>query len=575
MKKYFPILNWLPNYKKSFLVGDISAGLTVGVMLIPQGMAYAMIAGLPPVYGLYASLVPQIIYSIFGTSRQLAVGPVAMDSLLVASGVSVLAVAGTEYYIALAILLAFLMGMIQFLSGVLRLGFLVNFLSKPVISGFTSAAALIIGFNQLKHLIGVELEKGNNVFLILFDAYNKIEYFNWISIAIGALSIVIILVSKRIHKSVPSALIAVVVGILIAWLFDLDVNVIGKIPEGLPEFKIPEWNMVQELLPMALTIALIAFMEAISVAKTLEGKHKGEYEVDNNQEMMALGLGNLIGAFFASYPTTGGFSRSAVSEQAGAKTNLAAIISALLIGLTLLFLTPLFYYLPKTVLGAIIIMAVLGLFDLRLPMSLWKNSKQDFFMLLGTFAVTLGFGIKEGIMVGVLLSIIALIYRTSRPHIAILGRLPNSNEYRNVSRFTDLEIRKDVLIIRHDAQLYFANSDHFRETLKSHINEKGKELKLVILHFGSVSSIDTTALQMLKDTIEYLNEQSIGVYFSDVIGPVRDFFYKTRFIDMVGENHFFVDVDAAVQYLEKGAKSRSKQMLRQALQNNVFKEKDI
>ena len=580
LKTLLPILEWLPNYKKQDLSGDLSAGLTVGVMLIPQGMAYAMIAGLPPVYGLYAAMIPQVIYAIFGTSRQLAVGPVAMDSLLVAAGVSALAAIGSENYIALAITLSLMMGIVQVAFGVLRLGFLVNFLSKPVISGFTSAAALIIGLNQLKHVLGVDLERNNNIFKILYDAIIKFGSINWIAVGIAIGGILIIKNVKKIHKAIPGALVAVILGILVVQLGGLSefgVKIVGEVPQGFPPFKIPDLTteFFSDLVPIALTLALIAFMEAISVAKAIQSKHKGEYELDNNQEMIGLGMGNIVGSFFGSYPTTGGFSRSAVNDQAGAKTNLAAIISAVLIALTLLFLTPLFYYLPKAILGAIIMVAVFGLIDWKYPIFLWKSKKEDFIMLAVAFAVTLGLGIKEGIGAGVLVSLLMLVYRTSKPHIAVLGKLPETTDYRNIKRFENIEVRKDVLILRHDAQLYFANTSNFIETVKNEVHNKGKDLKLVVLDCGSISNIDATALLALKELIQELNKNNIGVYFSSVIGPVRDTFYKTNFMKEVGEKHFFKDVQSAIDYLDNGAKERNKQMLNIAIQTNVFQEKEI
>ncbi len=579
LKKTLPILEWLPNYKKKYLKGDLAAGLTVGVMLVPQGMAYAMIAGLPPVYGLYAALVPQVIYAIFGTSRQLAVGPVAMDSLLVAAGVSTFATTGSDSYILLAVLLAFMMGVVQLLFGILRFGFLVNFLSRPVISGFTSAAALIIGFNQLKHITGIDIERSNNVFTILHNTFQLSENINWLSVAIAFAGILIIKFIKKIHKAIPGALVAVVLGIMmvrLAGLHDL-IKIVGSVPTGLPQFAIPDFGTkhLAELMPIALTLALIAFMEAISVAKALQTKHKKDYSLDNNQEMLALGMSNIIGSFFGAYPTTGGFSRSAVNDQAGARTNLAALISAALIALTLLFLTPLFYFLPKAILGAIIVVAVFGLIDYNYPRSLWATSKQDFIMLLVSFSITLLWGIKEGIAAGVLVSLVMLIYRSAKPHIAVLGRLPQTDDYRNIERFTEIEVREDVLIIRHDAQLYFANIDHFIDYTKRMVEQKGERLHLVIFHCGSISSIDATAQQHIKELIQELNENNIGVYFSGLIGPVRDYLHKTGFINEVGKYHFFKDVQSAINYLDNGAKKRSRQQLKIALQTNVFKEKEI
>ena len=324
MKKYLPILDWLPHYKKAYLAGDISAGITVGIMLIPQGMAYAMIAGLPPVYGLYAAITPQIIYAIFGTSRQLAIGPVAMDSLIVAAGVSVIAEAGSEYYTAMAILLSFMMGTIQFSFGLFNLGFIVNFLSKPVISGFTSAAALIIGINQLQHIVGFDLQRSNNIFSIILEAIQKVEKLNYYALAIGITSIILIRALKFYNRRIPGALIVVILGTLLVYILRLDYNgifIVKDIPQGLPKFSVPEFSFenINKLGSIAITLALIAFMEAISVAKAIESKHKGEYKLNNNQEMIGLGLGNIIGSFFQAYPTTGGVSAIMLADISAAR----------------------------------------------------------------------------------------------------------------------------------------------------------------------------------------------------------------------------------------------------------------
>jgi sulfate permease, SulP family len=560
MKKFLPILDWLPNYKKGYLSGDFSAGLTVGVMLIPQGMAYAMIAGLPPVYGLYAAMLPQLVYALFGTSRQLAVGPVAMDSLLVAAGVSVIAETGSENYIALAILLAFMMGAIQFLLGLFRMGFLVNFLSKPVISGFTSAAALIISLNQLKHLIGIPIARNNNIFLIISEAFEQFASIHWLSVVIGIASIIILKNIKKLHKALPGALVVVVVGILAVkflGLHTMGVKIVGEVPKGLPSFSIPVINTphFNELIPIALTLALIAFMEAVSVAKAIQANHKDEYKLDANQELIGIGLGNVVGSFFSSFPTTGGFSRSAVNEQSGANTNLAAIISATVVGLTLLFLTPLFYYLPNTILAAIIIVAVLGLIDTKFPILLWKTKKEDFIVLLIAFGVTLGLGIKEGIGVSVVMSLLAMIYRSTKPHFAVLGKMPNSNEYRNVKRFQNLEIQPDILVFRYDADLYFANTGHFIESIHKEIDTKGSNLKLVVLHGGSISHIDSTAYQALTDLITDLKIQHIKFYFSYIIGPTRDFLLKNEMKKVIGESNCYLDIESAINaYLTKEKK---------------------
>lgn len=558
LKHYFPIFQWLPNYKKAYLSGDVSAGLTVGIMLIPQGMAYAMIAGLPPVFGLYASLIPQVIYAVMGTSRQLAVGPVAMDSLLVTAGLGALAISGIDEYIAMAIFLALFMGTIQLAFGLLRMGFLVNFLSKPVISGFTSAAALIIGLSQLKHFLGTEIEGSNQVHILLQNAFSTLENTNFISVAIAITAIILIKAIKKINGSIPAALVVVVLGIATVYFFGLNemgVKIVGEVPKGLPEFSIPEidFSRVSELLPIALTLALIAFMEAISVAKAVEERHT-DYKVDANQELIALGTSNIVGSFFQSYPTTGGFSRTAVNDLSGAKTGIAAIVSASVVGLTLLFLTPLFYYLPNAVLAAIIMVAVLGLIDIKFPIELSKNRRDEFFLLIATFLITLTVGIKEGILLGVLISLVLLVYRISMPHIAVLGRIPGTQYFKNIERFEDtVEIYEEFLILRFDAQLYFGNKDYFKNELLKQIDKKGPSLKYIILNAEAINYIDSSAIYLLRRTVQELRNRRLQLVIAGAIGPTRDILYKSGLIQDIGRENIFVTTYEAFAHCQESS----------------------
>ncbi|MDW7691423.1 solute carrier family 26 protein [Flammeovirgaceae bacterium SG7u.111] len=574
MKRYLPFLDWIKGYGKHQLAGDIPAGLTVGIMLIPQGMAYAMIAGLPPVYGLYASLIPQIIYAFLGTSRQLAVGPVAMDSLLVAAGLTVIAQAGTEYYILLAITLAFLMGTMQFLMGVFRLGFLVNFLSKPVISGFTSAAALIIGLNQLKYLIGVDISRSNQIHLLIADAFTKLGNIHWLTFVIGIAGIAIIKLAKKYVPKLPAALLVVVLGILAVTFLDLTeqgIKIVGDIPQGFPIFSMPilPAEHLNDLLPIALTLSLIAFMEAISVAKAIEQKHD-DYKVDANQELIAIGASNIVGSFFQSYPTTGGFSRTAVNDQAGARTSVAAIISAIVVGLTLLFLTPLFYNLPKAVLASIIMVAVFGLIDFKYPIRLWKNRKEEFFLLIFTFVITLTVGIKEGIISGVLLSLLMLVYRTTKPHLAILGHIPNTTLYKNIKRFPQAYEREDVLILRFDAQLYFANAQFFKESVEEQVKLRGDELKLLVISAEAINYLDSSATHMLVQLIADIKKQGIEIYLTSAIGPVRDILKKGGLTDLISAQNMFNTIDEALSNYAHLEKKENDELLKSiATQSNI------
>lgn len=568
---FFPILQWLPNYQKEHLSGDVFAGITVGIMLIPQGMAYALIAGLPPVYGLYASIVPQLIYAILGTSRQLSVAPVAMDSLLVAAGVSVLATEGTDAYIGFAILLAFFMGAFQLLLGVFKMGFITNLLSKPVISGFTSAAALIIGLNQLKYLLGTEIAKSNKVYEIIWNALNKVDETHLVTLIIGIVGIVIIKGAKRINKRIPGALLAVIFGTGLVYLLQLDqggVSIVQTIPDGLPAFKLPDLTLGQfgELIPLALTISVVAFMEAFSVAKAIEAKRK-DYKVLPNQELVGLGAANLIGSLFQSYPVTGGFSRSAVNHEAGANTPLSSIISAALISLTLIFLTPLFYYLPHSILAAVIMVAVAGLVDLKYARQLWHDSKVEFALLTITFLVTLNFSMVPGIVTGIVLSILILLYRAAYPHIARLGKLKGHHEFRNVTRFEDLETWDDLLILRIDSSLTFINIQGVKEYIENILDEE-PAINKIIIDAGPVSNLDATAAQGLRDLLAVLKAKEITLLLCDIIGPVRDVMHHTGLMDEIKRENIFLSLTDAVESATQDAQDSFKE---EALQVNLVK----
>ena len=556
IKKIIPILEWLPKYNTSLFKGDVLAGITVGIILIPQGIAYALIAGLPPIYGLYCALVPQVMYVIFGSSRQVAIGPVAMDSLIVATGVSTLALAGSDSYISIAILLALMVGTIQFIMGVFRLGFIVNFLSKPVITGFSSAIALIIGCNQFRNLLGVDFIQSDQIQYVIEDVLLQITNYNFHTTIIGFFSVAIIVIFRKINIRIPNALIVVVLGILIMKYFGKsfnDVSIIKEIPSGLPSFGIPDVDLdqIRELLPIAFTLVMVGYLETISIGKSLEAK-QDEYLVRPNQELIALGLSNIVGSLFKAYPSTSSFSRSAINQESGAKTGMAALISVLMVILTLLFLTPLFYYLPKTVLAAIIIVAVFGLVNFKEAIFLWKANHLDFWLLLATFLATLLLGIEFGIIVGVGLSLIVLIFRTSRPYVAELGKVPNSNFYRNKNRFEEVIIESDILIFRFDAQLFYANSSYFRAKLAKMVHKKGTALKLIVLDAESVNRVDSTGVEMLKERIKYYQKKGITFFFVGVKGPVRDDLFRSGILSIIEINHFFMRVNDAVKFYKTG-----------------------
>ena len=559
MKTFIPILNWLPDYKSEYLKDDFIAGVTVAVLLIPQGMAYALIAGLPPIYGLYAALTPQIIYAFLGTSRQLAVGPVAMDSLLVAAGLGALSIVDSNQYIQMAILLALTIGAIQFLLGLLKMGFIVNFLSKPVISGFTSAAAIIICINQLKHILGISISQSNKIHIFTSALMQSETPINLHSLIIGIVSIILLILIKGWSSKIPSALVVVVIGI--CWVtfthqIQPSVAIVGNIPDGLPNFSFPplKWEIIKELIPISLTIALVAFMEAISISKSIQEKHK-TYEINPNQELLALGASNMIGSFFQSYPTTGGFSRTAVNNEAGAKTGVAALISALIVAIILTFFTDWFYYLPKSVLGAIIIVAVIKLINYKYAIRLYKIRKDEFLVLLITFIATLFIGITEGILFGIIFSFLLLVYRTSKPHYAFLGRIGSTNYFKNIKRFPEeVVLRDDLIILRFDAQLFFGNIHFFKKLVFDSLNKNPKKVKGFIINARSMNYIDSTAIEQLIDIIEKIQEKGIRVMLVGATGPTRDSVIKSKLINVVKKGNLFITSGDATDSFDKVCK---------------------
>jgi len=560
LKRYFPILEWLPRYKKAYLAGDISAGLTVGIMLIPQGMAYALIAGLPPIYGLYAALVPNFIYVFTGSSRKLAIGPVALDSLIIASSLATMKITGIENYITMAIFLALFVGVVQVVMGFMRLGFLSDFLSRPVVSGFTSAAAFVIGVSQLKHFFGLEVTTTNTLKTIEVLA-SKIAETNLYDLVIGIAAVLVILGLKKLHRKLPAAMLVIILSIVGIYFFmvnETDVHIVGEIPKGLPSFVMPtiDVNLIVKAFPTAMALAFIAFAEAMTIAKAVEDKGNESY-TRPNQELKALGISNIIGSLFQSFPVNASLSRTAVNVDEGAKTSISSLISAVVVGVTLLFLTQFFYFLPKSVLGAIILVAIYGLIDLKYPKKLWKDSKDEFYLLLVTFLTTLLVGISQGIIFGVLFSLLLLVNRTSRPHIAILGKIKGMEYFKNLKRFpSDVEVVDEILMIRFDAQLFFANVHYFKKSVLKEVDAKGASLKYVILNAEPVNYIDNTAVNQLKKIVEKLKEKDITFKIAGAIGPTRDILHKSGLVDILGKENIYVrTAEAYADSLKKIGKS--------------------
>jgi SulP family sulfate permease len=550
--KLLRIVEWLPSYSRPDARGDLLAGLTVGVMVIPQSMAYAVLLGVPPNYGLYASLVPLLVYPLFGTSRQLAVGVIAIDMLVAASGLALVAQAGTEQYVSLAILLAAMAGAVQLLMGSLRLGFIVNLLSRPVIVGFTSAAAIVICFSQLDNLLRVELPHSQYVALLAYELFGELSDVHALSALIGAVGILVLVLIRRWNPLFPAPLAIVVLGTLGVWaanLTQMGVVVVGEIPRGLPAPHLPDIDMrsMRALLPTAITLALIQFMAVISLGKVFAARHR--YRIDANGELIALGMMNVVGSVFRSIPVSGSFSRSVVNEEAGAHSPLANGVAAIVVGMTLLFFTPLFEFLPVAALSAIIIVAAIGLVDVREIRLLIHMKRVDGAIALFTFVATLLAGVLEGILLGMAASVVAIMFRISRPNIAVLGHLPGTQTFGDFERHNEARGLEDILILRVDASLSFANSEYLRDFMLQRTVPHEGVPKVIIIDAKSINDVDTTAAELLIDLTDILRDRGVDLYLGGAKGAVVDVLLRAGLVDKIGRDHFYVSSHEAVRQI--------------------------
>ncbi len=530
IERWIPAWGWIRRYRRADLPGDLTAGVVVAVMLVPQGMAYAMLAGMPPVAGLYASAVPVLAYVLFGSSRQLAVGPSALTSLLTLAAVARLAPTGTGEYIALAALLAIMAGLLQVVLGLARFGFVTNFLSRAVISGFTSAAALIIAVNQLTYLLGIRVDAGEGLVGLLAGIGAALPRTHALTLAIGAGSVVVLFALKRLGiRALPGPLVVVVLGTVLVGLGGLEargVAVVGPVPGGLPRPALPPLDpaTILSLVPAALAIAFVGFMESIAVARSIAAREN--YAVDANRELVGLGLAGIVSGLVRGYPIGGGFGRSAVNYQSGARTQLASVVRAALLIATLLLLTPLFTHLPRAVLGAIVFVAVLGLIDLREPLLLFRVRPTDGITLVLTALVTLFVGIEAGILSGVAFSLLVFIFRSAYPHVAEVGWLAPEGVYRNLERFDRARRYRGVVIARPDASLYFANMAFLQSWLERAVAARGaassEPVRAVVLDCSAVNDVDAVAIHTLERLMVEWGGQGIALHLAGVKGPVRD-----------------------------------------------------
>lgn len=510
-------------------------------------MAYAQLAGFEPIYGLYASIAPLIIYALLGTSRQLSVGPVAITSILILSGLGAVIEPFTTEYMYCAIAIGICAGIIQLLMGVFRLGFITHFLSYPVILGFTTAAAFIIAISQLADATGLDLSYVNHRLMKVVAVAEHADDINPYTVSLFVGAIIFISIAKKISKRIPSALILVIGLTTATYYFFQHQNVafIGEIPTGLPSFEMPKTTLtvLTDQWVTILSLAIIGVVENLSIARTLESKHKS-YKIDTNQELIAIGASKVIGGFFQSMPTSASFSRSAINDEAGARTSVSLLISSSIIIVTLLFITDYFYFLPKALLAAIIIVSVKGLIKPSEIRQLYRLSKADFIMMLVTFVTTITAGITYGVLFGVILSLLAVLYRSSRPEVNILGNLPETNSYRNVLRYPEARHIDDVLIVRFDDQLYFGNCNHFVTTIEHHVQCCERSIHHVILDAGNIHFVDSSGIRVIADMNHWLEQRDIEMHIARAIGPVRDMLKKSNLLD---EKKHHINVHAAVR----------------------------
>lgn len=569
LEKYLPASAWIKEYSRSKLQADTLASFIATILLIPQSMGYALLAGLPAVVGLYAGIIPSILYSLFGTSRTLAVGPVAVTSMMTATILAPFTVSSSDHYAAIAIMLAFLSGVFLILMSLLKMGFLSNLLSHPVISGFISASAILIAVGQFKHLIGVQAQ-GNNLIELGQSMMRHIEDINMPTVILSIISVLSLVLLKRhltttlsklglsentanmLGKSGPVIVVVATTSCVAAFSLDsLGIKIVGSINNHLPTIPVEYFTLdtLIDLLPGAFLISIVGFVGSVSVAQSFAAKRK--QSINPNQELVGLGLANLGAAFSGSFPVTGGFSRSVVNVSAGATTPMTGILTGLLMLFTLLFLTPLFYYLPTAVLASCIITSILQLIDFKDFTRLYRFSKQEALGLLATFFVVLFISMETGIIVGVSLSLLFFLWHTSHPHIAVVGRLPGTEHFRNVKRF-DVETTPNIMTVRIDENLFFANARVLEDYVLTLVSQH-KNTRHLILMCNAVNMIDASALASLEAIDDRLKSAGITLHLSEIKGPVMDKLKGSSLIENLSGKVFFTQHQAINALTERQA----------------------
>lgn len=566
LKQYLPILTWLPKYNRSAFSSDLVAAVIVTILLIPQSLAYALLAGLPAETGLYASILPLVAYCLFGTSRTLSVGPAAIIALMIAAATSNLATPGTMEYVTAAVTLAFVSGLILCLMGLLRLGFMANFLSHPVISGFVTASAILIAVGQLGSLLGLKIS-GTNLPFLLGELFVELPNLNLPTLAIGSLALAILFWCRRwlarslvrlglndelatlLAKGGP--ILAVLITSVVVWGWELSatgVKVVGEFSSSLSGIVLPSTDLElwRALLVPALLISIVGFVESVSIAQTLAAKRRQRIRPD--QELIGLGAANLGAAVSGGFPVTGSFSRSVINFDAGAATPAAGAFAAVGIALAVVFLTPLMAMLPQATLAATIIVAILSLVDIDGIKRYWSYSKKDFYALLGTLIITLLIGVEVGILSGIGLSLAFYLYQTSRPHTAVVGQISGTEHFRNINRH-QVETAPHILLFRIDEGLFFANSRFLEDRLYTLVAQN-PELTDIVLICSAINYIDGSALESLETINQRLQDSGVRLHLSEVKGPVMDRLQRTNFPQHLS-GEIFLTTYAAWRKLQK------------------------
>lgn len=553
MARHIPIVGWARDYDRGAFRGDLTAGLTVAVMLVPQAMAYANLAGLPPVTGLYAAIAAIVAYAVLGTSGSLAVGPVAITSLLTISGLQSIVSPDDPSYPAVAALLALSVGAVLALAGLLRLGFLVNFLSHPVISGFTSAAAITIALSQVKDLLGVDIGRPDGVIETVSELVSHVGSTNLWSLSIGVATIVGLMLGRRFAPRAPVALVVLAGSTLLSWglsLAERGVTVLGEVPTGLPSPRMPEMSgsLVADVAPVALTIAIIAYAEGVSVAKAIARKTREK--IDANQELIATGASNAASGFFGGFPVAGGFSRTAVNHTAGARTPLASLITAAGLIIAVLWLTPALHHLPNAVLAAVVIVAVASLVDLAHAIETFRTRRVDAAALAVTFLATLLIGVEPGLAIGLTFSLIMVLHRAANPHTTELGRVKGTHEYRNVDRWPTVTSERCALL-RVDGPLFFANTKTLEDRITALLADR-PAVDTVIIDASAIGDLDTSGADLLRELDSDLEANDVTLRLATVRGPVRDLMKRAGIWDQMADR-IHPSVTAAIEAAEPGS----------------------